>query len=188
MPRKLRDMPKFETNNSLSISMMMALFCCHRSKLKGNFQRVFLLPLTDGLNSQNCLITSSQNSMHKFCRFLGKVEKGRRTNFGVNCLHSIGKIITLIMRLSACEDNQHVRIVMPLEELKLEMVNFEKTQRCPFVVYADLEALKFSSKSCQREKYGRHWTSSPGQLWGHSSGWSNRFCFCRVLLPVWGSY
>ena len=30
---------------------------------------------------------------------------------------------------------------MPNEDLKLKFNNWEKTQKCPFVVYADLEAL-----------------------------------------------
>ena len=40
-----------------------------------------------------------------------------------------------------CEDNQPLRMVMPSEELKLKFVNWEKTQKCLFVVYVDLEAL-----------------------------------------------
>ena len=40
-----------------------------------------------------------------------------------------------------CEYNQPLRIVMPSEELKLKFVNWEKTQKCHFVVYAALEAL-----------------------------------------------
>ena len=66
--------------------------------------------------------------------------KGRRTNFCVNCMQSIGKHkYADHIRLS--EDNQPLRIVMPSEELKLKFVNWEKTQKFPFVVYADLEAL-----------------------------------------------
>ena len=143
---KLRDIPKFEKNNSLAITVLSldddgSLFCCHRSKLKSNFRKVFLLLLTDGLNYHHCLITNFQNLMHKLCRSLGKAEKGRRTNFCVNCMQSIGKNkYADHIRLS--EDNRPLRIVMPSEELKLKFVNWEKTQKFPFVVYADLEAPK----------------------------------------------
>ena len=41
-----------------------------------------------------------------------------------------------------CENNQPLRIVMPSGELKLKFFTWEKSQKCPFVVYADLEALK----------------------------------------------
>ena len=145
MPMKLRDIPKSETNNSSAITVLSlddegSLFCCHRSKLKGNFRKVFLLLLTDGLNSLYCLITNFQNLMHKLCRSLGEAEKGRRTNFCVNCMQSIGKS-KYADHIRLCEDNQPLRVVMPSEELKLKFVNWEKTQKCPFVVYADFEAL-----------------------------------------------
>ena len=145
MPKKLRDIPKFGTNNSLAITVLSlddegSLFCCHQSKLKGNFRKVFLLLLTDRLNSHYCLITNFQNLMHKLCRSLGKAEKGRRTNFCVNCMQSIGKN-KYADHIRLCEENQPLRIVMPSEELKLKFVNWEKTQKCPLVVYADLEAL-----------------------------------------------
>ena len=133
IPMKLRDIPKFETHNSLAITVLSfddedSLFCGHRCKLKGNVRKDFLLLLTDGLNSRYCLITNFQNLMSKFCHSLGKAEKGRRT---------IGKH-KYVGHIRLCEDNQPLRIVMPSEELKL---NWEKTQKCPFVVYADLEAL-----------------------------------------------
>ena len=149
-PMKLREIPKFETNNSLAITVLSldddgSLFCCHRSKLKGNFRKLFLLPLTDELNFHYCLIMSFQNLLHKLCQSLRKAEKGRRTNFCVNCLQSIGKNkYTDHIRL--CEDNQPLQIVMPSEELKLKFVKWEKTQKCPFVVYADLEALNVAVK------------------------------------------
>ena len=145
MPKKLRDIPKIETNNSLAITVLSldddgSLFCNHRSKLKGNFRKVSLLLLTDGLNSHYCLITNFQNMVHKICRSVGKAEESRRTNFCVNCRQSIGKT-NYADQIRLCEDNQPLRIVMPSEELKLKFVNWEKTQKCPSVAYADLEAL-----------------------------------------------
>ena len=123
LPMNFRDIPKFEGNNSLAITVLSlddesSLFCCHRSKLKGNFRKVFLLLLTDGLNSRYCLITNFQNLMHKLCRSIGKAENGRRTNFWVKCIQSIGKN-KYADQIRLCEDNQPLRIVMPSEELKL---------------------------------------------------------------------
>ena len=145
MPMKLRGTPKFETNNSLAITILSlhddgSLFCSHRSKLKGNFQKVLLSLLTDGLNSPYCLIANFQNLMHKLCRSLGKAEKSRRIKFCVNCMQCIGTN-KYVDHIRLCEDNQPLRIVMPSEELKLKFVIWEKTQKCSFVVYADLEAL-----------------------------------------------
>ena len=145
MPMKLGDIPTFETNNSLAITVFSldddgSLFCCHRSKMKGNFRKVFLLLLIDGLNPHYCLIVNFQNSMYKLCHSVGKAEKGRRTNFCVNCMQSIGKN-KYADHIRLCEDNQPLKIVMPSEELKLKFVNWVKTRKCPFIVYADLEAL-----------------------------------------------
>ena len=78
--------------------------------------------------------------MYKLCRSLGKAEKGRSTSFCVNCMQSIGKN-KYADHIQLCQDNQPLKIVMPSEELKLKFVKWEKTQKCPFVVYADLEAL-----------------------------------------------
>ena len=36
---------------------------------------------------------------------------------------------------------------MPLESPTLEFVSWEKTQKCPFFVYADLEAINVETKS-----------------------------------------
>ena len=78
--------------------------------------------------------------MHKLSRSLGKAETGRRTNFCVNCMQSIGKK-KYADHIRLCEDNQSLKSVMP-SELKLKFVNWEKTQKCSIVVYAVLEALK----------------------------------------------
>ena len=40
---------------------------------------------------------------------------------------------------------------MPSEQLKLKFVNGEKTQKCPFVVYADLEALNVAVNVAKRK-------------------------------------
>ena len=55
-------------------------------------------------------------------------------------MQSIGKV-KYRDHIRLCEDNQRLRIVMPNEHLKLKFNKWEKTHKCPFVVYADLEAL-----------------------------------------------
>ena len=78
--------------------------------------------------------------MHKVCRSPKRAAKGPITKFCVNCMQSIGKLkFTEHARL--CDDNLPLRIVMPSVHLKLSFSNWEKTQRCPFVVYSDSEAL-----------------------------------------------
>ena len=43
--------------------------------------------------------------------------------------------------LKFCETNIPLEIVMPGQDRVVEFVNWQKTQRCPFTVYADLEAI-----------------------------------------------
>ena len=78
--------------------------------------------------------------MHTLCRSPRKAMKGPKTKFCVNCNQSIEKV-EYPDHVTLCEDNQPLRIVMPNEDLKLKINNWEKTQKCPFVVCADLEAL-----------------------------------------------
>ena len=49
--------------------------------------------------------------------------------------------------VSFCENNAPLEIQMRLESPTLEFVSWEKTQKCPFVVYADLEAMNMGAKS-----------------------------------------
>ena len=51
-----------------------------------------------------------------------------------------------------CQDHQPLRIVVPSEELKLKIVNWEKTQKCPFVVYADVEVVNNAINVAQRKR------------------------------------
>ena len=41
---------------------------------------------------------------------------------------------------------------MPIESPSVEFVSWEKTQKCPFVVYADLEAINVASPQTPRVK------------------------------------
>ena len=50
---------------------------------------------------------------------------------------------------SFCESNDPLEILMLNDDRTLQFVNWQKTQQCPFVVYADLEALNV----CQTETH-----------------------------------
>ena len=188
MPMKLWDIPKSETDNSLAITVLIldddgSLICCHRSRLKGNFRKIFILLLIDGLNSHNCLITKFQNLMHNLCRSLGETEKGRRTNICVNCMQSIGKT-KYADHMRLCEINQPLKIVMPNDESKLNCVNWDKTQKRPFIVYADSEALNVAANVAKEKSTDILERQVPASYWGHSSGWWNQFCYCQVLFAA----
>ena len=161
---KLRDIPKFETNNSLKITVSSldadgSLFCCHRSKLKGNFRKVFSLLLTDGLNSHYCLKTNFQNLMHKLCRSLRKPEERSRTNFWVNCLQWIKKTNMLI--ISGCVKTINLREPWCLVRSSNWNLSIGRKPKSVLCCIRRFGGSQCCSKSCQREKYCYPWTSSP---------------------------
>ena len=49
-----------------------------------------------------------------------------------------------------CESNAPLEIRMPISSPTIEFVNWQKTQKVPFVVYADLEAIDVCSVDAQR--------------------------------------
>ena len=49
-----------------------------------------------------------------------------------------------------CEPNAPLEIRMPISSPTIEFVNWQKTQKVPFVVYADLEAIDVCSVDAQR--------------------------------------
>ena len=46
----------------------------------------------------------------------------------------------------------HSRFQFPIESPSVDLVSWEKTQNCPFVVYADLEAIEVASTQIPRVK------------------------------------
>ena len=74
------------------------------------------------------------------CRSYKKSLKGNKTKFCANCMQSVLKKI-FNDHTRVCSENTPLRIAMPSPETKLKFCNWQKTQRCTFTVYADLEAL-----------------------------------------------
>ena len=156
MPMKLNDVAKFESQNKISVRFFSfdgnrSLIYCHKRKVKQRKRTVFLSLLTVGLNSYFCLMITLQDFMLTLCRYPRKTIKGARTNYLVKCMQSIGKRKNAD-HVRPCKDKPPLRIVMPNEDFKLNFTNWEKTQKCPFVDYADLEALNVSANIKNRNK------------------------------------
>ena len=54
-----------------------------------------------------------------------------------------------------CETNEPLEIRMPKESTSFEFFHWEKTQKCLFVVYADLEAINVASTVLQTATHSR---------------------------------
>ena len=144
MPMPLSRIRSFETRNKCSINVCQLednkLINIYSSKNKKSRRRVDLLRLVNGKRSHYCLIKNFSNIIHHLSRSPKKREAGPKSRFCRNCYQPIAKQ-NMQRHLKFCETNAPLEIVMPGQDRVVEFVNWQKTQRCPFTVYADLEAI-----------------------------------------------
>ena len=145
MPVALTEIPTFERNNQLKINVFAyeqtKLFPVYLSKLKGQSKRIILLLLSEENNWHYCLIRNLDRAMKILLRSLATANsKNNIRKFCERCLQSIARE-KFQLHKSLCEHHQPQVIQMPEEGTTLRFKNWQKTFKCPFVVYADLEAL-----------------------------------------------
>lgn len=149
-PMCLSKIPFFEKRNNLSITVYCleneSLQNVYHSKNRRSKTRIRLLLLRDGTKSHYCLIKNFSNIMHKLHRSASKRSKGPKSKFCGNCFQAIVKK-NFQKHVEFCEDNKPLEIQMPKAGKTLTFNNWQKTQWCPFVVYADLEAIDVPSES-----------------------------------------
>ena len=85
------------------------------------------------------------------------------------------------------DSNAPLEIRMPPESPTIEFVNSEKTQNCPFVVYADLEAINvtsalFPQTKCRTRKIEKQYAASFGAVLVDSRSWLN---FAYISMRFW---
>ena len=78
--------------------------------------------------------------MHRLHRSSKKRFKGPKSKFCGNCFQPIVRK-NYQKHLEFCEEHKPVEIQMPEDGKTISFSNWQKTQWCPFVVYADLEAI-----------------------------------------------
>ena len=97
MPIKIEHIPKFEHDNSLSITLFhyreygILTTCFWRKRRESVRKKINLVLLTNAETSHYCLITNFQNFMHKMCRSYKKNAKGNKTTFCASCMQSMLK-------------------------------------------------------------------------------------------------
>ena len=110
------------------------------SKQKTSRQRINLLLLIVDSNSHYCLITNFSNLLQRLTPSNCKRKKGSMSKFCSNCFQPIIKK-NFRKRFKFCESYSPLGIRMPTCALFFEFVRWQKTQRVPFFVYADLETI-----------------------------------------------
>ena len=171
MPMPLSAIPSFEKRNRCSINVYQMenskLVSVYHSKNRRERHKIDLR-LMDNQNSYYCLIINFSNLIHFLTRSRIKHDRRPKSHFCRNCFQPIIKK-NFRKHVSFCESNAQLDIRMPLESTTIEFVNWEKTQKCPFVVYADLEAINLASAQlpqtkCRTREIERQYAASFGAV------------------------
>ena len=96
-----------------------------------------------------------------------KHDKGPKSCVCRNCFQPIIRK-NFRKHVSFCE-NKPLEIRMSLESATIEFVNWDKTQKCPFAVYDDLEATNeasahFPQTKCRTREIERQYAASFGAV------------------------
>ena len=144
----LSSIASFEKRNSVSINVYQLengkLVAVFYSKNKSSKRRVNLLRLVSGCKTHYCLIKNFSNLLQRLMRSEKKRKHGSKSKFCSNCFQPIIKR-NYRRHMNFCESNAPLEVRMPVSSPHVELQNWQKTQRVPFVVYADLEAIDVRS-------------------------------------------
>ncbi|GBL95419.1 hypothetical protein AVEN_154816-1 [Araneus ventricosus] len=160
-PLPLKDIPKFEKKNNLSINVygltddnvVFPLLISKETKR----QHINLLYIKKMENSHYCCIkslsrlVSSQLSKHNNKKFICP-----------RCLQYFSSEVKLNCHSEVCQEHEPVHVHMP-DDKWLQFKNVRRSFKLPFVVYADFECLCLPVSSCEptsssayTERYQKH--------------------------------
>ena len=163
-PVSLRDIDRFESlNPNISITVLgydetEKVYPLRVSEYTGCEHDIILMLIKDGENSHYCLVN---NISALLASALSKKEHKR--HFCLRCLNSFNCGKSLAEHKEYCYNNECVKIVMPGKGTILRFKNFHHSEKAPFVVYADTEALIKEMHNCDpnpnksyTKKYQKH--------------------------------
>ena len=163
-PVSFRDIDRFESlNPNISISVFgynqdERVYPLKVSKYTGCEHDITLMLLKDGENSHYCLI----NNMSALLASQINKHKGTR-NICLNCLNSFKCKQSLDKHKEYCYNNECIKTIMPEPGSYLRFKNFLHSEKVPFIVYADTEALIKEMYNCDpnpnksyTKKYQKH--------------------------------
>ena len=147
-PVSIKDIPKVEKQNNLSINVFaledqtnkQSLHSVYISKVESE-NVIDLLYIESNVNTHYCLIKDFNSFM---------CDKNKHKSFTCrNCLQGFQREETLIKHKKICYDNEHCRTIMPKPGKNiLEFKNHHFKNRLPFVIYCDFEAYNIPIQSC----------------------------------------
>ncbi|CAG2243460.1 unnamed protein product [Mytilus edulis] len=147
-PVSIKDIPKVEKQNNLSINVFaledqtnkQSLFPIYISNVESE-NVIDLLYIESNENTHYCLIKDLNSFM---------CDKNRNKSFICrNCLQGFQREETLIKHKKICYDNEHCKTIMPKPGKNiLKFNNHHFKNRLPFVIYCDFEAYNIPMQSC----------------------------------------
>ena len=163
-PVSFRDIDRFESlNPNISITVLgynqdERVYPLKVSNFTGCEHDITLMLLKDGENSHYCLV----NNMSALLASQINNHKGTR-NICLNCLNSFKCKKSLDDHKEYRYKNECVKTIMPEPGTFLRFKNFPHSEKVPFVVYADTEALIKEIHNCDpnpnksyTKKYQKH--------------------------------
>ena len=163
-PVDFQDIDRFETLNSdisivvLGYNTEKGVYPLKVSKFTGRKHEIVLLLLRHEENSHYCLV----NNISALLASQVNNHKGKR-HFCLNCLCSFKCEKSLIEHKESCYTKECVKTIMPEKGTILKFKNFNHSEKVPFIIYADLEALIKGMHVCNPDpqhsytkKYQKH--------------------------------
>ncbi|VDI56520.1 Hypothetical predicted protein [Mytilus galloprovincialis] len=147
-PVSIKDIPKVEKQNNLSINV----FALEDQTNKQSLHPVYI----SNVESKNVIdllyIESNENTHYCLIKDLNSFmcDKNRNKSFICrNCLQGFQREETLIKHKKICYDNEHCKTIMPKPGKNiLKFNNHHFKNRLPFVIYCDFEAYNIPMQSC----------------------------------------
>ena len=163
-PVSFRDIDRFESlNPNISITVLgynqdERVYPLKVSNFTGCEHDITLMLIKDGENSHYCLV----NNMSALIASQINNHKGTR-NICLNCFNGHQTKQGLDKHKEYCYNNECVKTIMPEPGTYLKFKNFPHSEKVPFVVYADTEALIKEMHNCDPDpnksytkKYQKH--------------------------------
>ena len=128
------------------------MYPAYISKCKISAKLINLLFLSDESNWHYCLIKNLDRVLKVLLRSAATASsKNNVRKFCERCLPTVARE-NFKLHKSLCEHHQPQVIEMPPQGSTSKLKNWQKTFKCPFVVYAELEALDVRTEDFEVEQ------------------------------------
>ncbi|XP_071085832.1 uncharacterized protein [Haliotis cracherodii] len=150
-PVKLGDIPKFESQNEISINVFGyekgQVFPLHISK-EQHERCVNLLLISKGKKTHYCWIKNMSRLL------AGRTKHDGKAFYCPYCLHGFTKEKLLQSHIPYCQTHGPQRVELPKEEdkwLSYQLKHVKKQLKAPYILFADFESLQVPISSCAQD-------------------------------------